>query len=73
MSKVFTYHIKTQMQKLTNCSSRKNFNPLFLGYDLETGTAAECTQQHLVLGNGYFDLQSHSAPMKFNIKPFTLS
>ena len=51
MSKVFTYHIKTQMQKHT-----KNFNPLFLGYDLETGTAAECTQQHLVLGNGFFDL-----------------
>ena len=36
--------------------SRKNFNTLFLGYDLETGTAAECSQQHLVLFNGYFDL-----------------
>ena len=47
---------KHRCKKLTTCLSRKNFNTLFLGYDLETETAAECTQQPLVLGNGYFDL-----------------
>ena len=46
---------------------------MFLGKELETGAAAECTQQHLVLDNGYFNLWSHSGPMKYHPKPFTMS